>query len=59
MAEGGGGPLEEMNEWQEKLLRAEADLKNKVAVSEQFGKRIAEMRGEIDDMERCMRDKRE
>ena len=51
--------MKRQNEWQEKLLRAEADLKNKVAVSEQFGKRIAEVRGEIDDMERCMRDKRE
>ena len=53
------GHLKRLNEWQEKLLREEADLKNKVAVSEQFGKRIAEMRGEIDDIERRMRDKRE
>ena len=51
--------LKRWNEWQEKLPRAEADLKNKVAASEQFGKRIAEMRGEIDDMKRRMRDKRE
>ena len=53
------GHLKRWNEWQGKLLRAEADLKNKVAVSEQFGKRITKMRGETDNMERHTRETRE